>query len=207
MALSNSRFNVIADAAFGANFVAYFSDIYVDNSTALTDPGDIRVTAKRPNANGTTNGWLVQIGSGGSGYGTGHSPQVNERALSTTNGWSTALLSTTEEYSIENAATGDADLTGAAIVDFTGWVYAKASTAVTAQMILAGSNSNVSLTTTNTMFTKAAGSTTYPAGSTDIGMISSGSAGTDSLYECGILVAYIPSAGGPAINFFPRRRQ
>ncbi len=193
-AFAQSVILVSADGAFGANWVTYYSDEYADNSTALTDPGDIRVTAKRPNANGTTNGWIVQIGSGGSGYGTGHSPQVNEQALSVTNGWQTALLSTTEEYSIEGLSVGDIDLTGATIVDFVGWVYANASGSVTAQIVVAGSSSNISLTTTNTMFTKVAGSTTYPAGNTDIGMISSGSAGTDSLYECGVLIAYLVPA-------------
>ncbi|WP_323162301.1 hypothetical protein, partial [Pseudomonas fluorescens] len=80
----------------------------VDDSSALTDPGNIWVAAKRPNANGTTNGFTTQIGSGGSGYGSGHSPQVNERALSTTNGWSMvgAGAAVTEEYNIESKSTG-----------------------------------------------------------------------------------------------------
>lgn len=170
------------------------SDHYIDNSSSLADTGNVWVTAKRPNANGITNGFLVQIGAGGSGYGTGHSPQVNERALSTTNGWRTALTSTTEEYTIESASTGDIDITGATIVDYVGWVDAGSTTSVTASIVVGGSASNISVTSTITMFTKAKGSTTYPGGGTDIGMISSGSAGTESLYECGIMIAYIPAA-------------
>ena len=177
-----------------ASFDFRISDVYVDNSSSLTDPGNIWVTAKRPNANGLTNGFLVQIGSGGSGYGSGHSPQINERALSTTNGWSTTLLGTTEEYTIEATSAGDIDISRAEIIDYMGWIDAGASGSVTGSIIVGGAVSNVSLTTTITTFTAFAGSKTYPTGGTDIGMISSGSVGTDSLYECGVVVAYIPLA-------------
>ena len=88
------------------------SDHYVDDSSSLTDTGDIWVTAKRPVSNGTTNGFSTQIGSGGSGYGSGHSPQVNERPLSTTNGWSMvgAGSAVTEEYNIEGKSVGDINI-------------------------------------------------------------------------------------------------
>src|SRR3989344_6222174 len=100
-----------------------YSDIYVDNSSSLTDPGNIWVTAKRPNANGTTNDFVTQVGSGGSGYGTGHSPQVNERAIRETNGGSVvATGGTTEEYNIENRETGDINIgpATATIIDYMG---------------------------------------------------------------------------------------
>lgn len=173
------------------------SDFYTDNSSSLTDPGNIWVTAKRPNANGSVNGFTTQIGAGGSGYGSGHSPQVNERALSTTNGWSMigAGSAVTEEYSIENTATGDIDISKASIIDYMGWVYAKAALSETASIIVAGASSNISLTSTNTMFTKIAGSTTYPAGNTDIGVTTATTVTTVSLYECGVVVAYIPASG------------
>ncbi len=179
-------------------FDTRFSDVYQDNSAALTDPGTIWVTAKRPFANGTTNGFTTQIGSGGSGYGTGHSPQVNERALSVTNGWSVVAAGSaiTEEYNIEGATVGDISLAGATIVDYTGWIYAKALLSETAQLVLNGATANVSLTSTNTMFTTPAGSTTYPAGTgTDIGIVSATTATTVSLFECGVMVAYIPGTG------------
>lgn len=171
----------------------WYTDIYVDDSNALTDPGKIHVTAKRPNANGAANNFSTQIGSSGSGYGTGHSPQVNERALSQTNGWSMigAGATVTEEYSIENRATGDVDLTGAALVDFMGWVFAKSLLAETANIIVVNTPTNIALTSTAAVFMQAAGSTTYPAGSTDIGIITSTTVTTVSLYECGIVVAYI----------------
>lgn len=170
------------------------SDHYVDDSTALTDTGNIWVTAKRPVANGTANNFGVQIGSGGSGYGTGHSPQVNERALSTTNGWSVvAVAATTEEYNIEGASVGDINLTGATIIDYMGWVSASSVTSETASIVVNNATSNISLSNTNTLLKKIAGSATYPAGTgTDIGIITSATATTVGLYESGIIIAYIP---------------
>jgi len=178
------------------------SDHYLDNSSALTDPGNIWVTAKRPFSNGTTNGFTTQIGSGGSGYGTGHAPQVNERPLSTTNGWSMvgAGSAITEEYSIESQSAGDINITGSTIVDFMGWLDAKSLAGETASLILAGSTSNISLTSTITIFEKIAGSTTYPAGGTDIGIITTTALTTVSLYECGIAVAYIPAVSATLIG-------
>jgi hypothetical protein len=172
------------------------SDVYCDNSTALTDPGNIWVTAKRPFANGTTNGFTTQIGAGGSGYGTGHAPQVNERPLSTTNGWSMvgAGSAVTEEYSIEGSTVGDISLAGATLVDFMGWVDVKALVAETGSIILAGVSSSISVTTSASIFITIAGSSSYPAGGTDIGVITSTTVTTFSLYECGVVFAYVPGA-------------
>lgn len=180
------------------------SDIYCDQDSSLTDPGNLWVTAKRPNANGTTNGFTTQIGSGGSGYGTGHSPQVNERPLSQTNGWSMvgAGSAVTEEYAIEGKATGDIDVSAATIKDFMGWVSAKSLAGETASLILAGATSNIALTSTPTIFTKVAGSSTYPGGATDIGIITTTALTTVSLYECGVVVGYIPAAA-----FTPKQRR
>lgn len=191
----------------GADESQRVSDIYIDDSAALTDPGNIWVTAKRPNANGTANNFGVQIGSGGSSYGSGHSPQVNERALSTTNGWSVvAVAATTEEYNIEAKGTGDIDISTATIVDYVGWVVASSVTNETASIIVNNVSSNISLTNTATMFTKVAGSAIYPAGTgTDIGVITDATATTVGLYEAGIIVAYIPASfpGQGKIGPFP----
>lgn len=173
------------------------SDHYIDDSSALTDPGNIWVTAKRPNANGTTNGFTTQVGAGGSGYGSGHSPQVNERPQSSTNGWRMigAGSAVTEEYNIEAKGTGDLVI-GASdtIVDYMGWLYATSVAPETGSMILNGVSSNISLTTL-TVFTKFAASSTYPAGTgTDIGIVTTTALTTVSLYECGVVVAYIPAS-------------
>lgn len=182
---------------FGANnpisaLNAYVAHIYIDDGTS-GDFGDVRVTAKRPFANGTANNFTTQIGSGGSGYGSGHAPQVNERPLSETNGWAMigAGSAITEEYAIESASAGDADLTGVTIIDFEAWMWAKALANETASLITAGSSSNAALTSTPTLFTHNAGSTTYPSGGNAVGIITTTALTTVSLYECGILVAYI----------------
>ena len=184
--IGNSTGNATADYRY--------SDIYIDDSNSLTDPGNIWVTAKRPNANGALNEWTTQIGSGGSGYGTGHSPQVNERALSTTNGWSFQnAAKKVEEYTIESAATGDIDISSATIVDFLGWVSTKVGSASTGNIIVAGAASNISVSTSFVVITKIAGSTTYPSSNAAIGMDNNTVNQLFSLAECGIIVAFIPA--------------
>ncbi len=176
--------------------IAYFDDIYIDDgasSSSQPDTGDIRVTAKRPFANGTTNGFTTQIGAGGSGYGTGHAPQVNEQPLNVADGWSMigAGSAITEEYNIENQATGDVDIINLLIIDYIGWVYAKSLAGETGKIILNNVSSNISLVNANTMFTVAAGSTTFPTGTgKDIGIITDTSLTTVSLFECGVVVAF-----------------
>lgn len=194
---SSSNF-LIGNTGGNATLDVRSSDHYIDDSSSLTDTGDIWVTAKRPFANGTANNFVTQIGAGGSGYGTGHSPQVNERPLSTTNGWSIigAGSAVTEEYNIENSATGDIDISGATIVDYLGWVSASALAAETINVIVNGTNFAQALTTSATVYIKIKGSATYPAGTgTDIGAQTDTALTTTSLYECGIVVAYTPSTG------------
>jgi hypothetical protein len=217
---------VIGKSTSDTTFDFRSSDHYADNSTSLTDTGDIWVTAKRPNANGTTNGFTTQIGAGGSGYGTGHSPQVNERPLSTTNGWSMvgAGSTVTEEYNIESKSTGDIDISNTtsivvnllkedgfsllqengskivvegtfSIVDYVGWASMGSVVSETVQMIVNGVNFAQLITNTQTLYTKIAGSSSYPAGTgADIGITTSTTLTTVSLYECGVLVAYIPAS-------------
>lgn len=186
----------------GSGMSAYYAHIYIDNGTS-GDPGDVRVTAKRPNANGTANGFTTRIGSGGSGYGTGHSPQVNERPASATNGWSLSnTTKTTEEYNIENVSTGDNDMTGATIVDYVGWIESSVNSTSNSpvhHIIVNGVATAITESTSQKTFTHIAGSTTYPAGTgTDIGMDAqyTTTAHLTSLFEAGIMIAYIPAAGG-----------
>lgn len=178
-----------------------YDDIYIDNVADLSDPGKnvkdtLSVTAKRPNTSGTVNGFTTRIGGGGSGYGTGHSPQVNEQPMSVANGWSMVGLGSavTEEYNVENKSTGDVDITNAPIVDIIGWIFSKALVGETVQIVINGSNFAQAITSTVTAYEEAAGSTTYPAGTgTDIGEITDTSLTTVSLYETGILVVFNPA--------------
>jgi len=182
---------VASTAGINTNF--WIDDVYVDDGSDLLDPGNIIVTNKRPNANGAANGFTTQIGSGGSGYGTGHSPQVNEQPLSTTNGWSIASASAlTEEYTIENSATGDVNLSGSRynLVDYMGWIYAKTASAGTRNIVLAGAATNISTTTSYALYTKIGASTTYPSTNAAIGMNNNSVNNLTSLAECGILLAY-----------------
>lgn len=170
------------------------SDHYVDDSSALTDTGDVWVTAKRPFANGTTNGFTTQVGAGGSGYGTGHAPQVNERPLSTSNGWSMigAGSAVIEEYNIESVSVGDMNLTGKTLVDYAGWVSINSLAGETINVILDGASLAQAITSSATVYTKFKGSTTYPAGTgTDLGVQTDTSLTTVTLNECGVLVAFI----------------
>lgn len=174
-------------------FILFVNGVYIDDVSDLSDPGDIRVTAKRPFSNGTTNDFNTQIGSGGSGYGSGHSPQVNERPLSTTNGWSKigAGAAVTEEYNVEGQSVGDIDVGGKTIIGKVGWVYASSALAETGKIIIDGVSSDIALTSTNTFFYKVSGTATYPAGTgADVGIITSTTLTTVSLYEAGVVVAY-----------------
>lgn len=181
----------------GSNLTCFYAHIFVDNGTS-GDVGNILVTAKRPFANGTTNGFSTS--GAGSGYGTGHAPFVNYRPLqtATANVNVTVVASAiTEEFNIEGIAVGDVNITGATIKDFTGWLYCKSTLSETDSIRLVGNNSNIAVTSTATLFTKIAGSTTYPPGTgTDIGMVTNTTAATATLYDAGIIVAYTP---GPPI--------
>lgn len=179
----------------GAVMSMQIDDEYIDNGSDLSDCGDVRVTAKRPFANGTTNGFTTQIGAGGSGYGSGHAPQVNERPLSGTNGWSMIVAGApvTEEYTVEGRAVGDFPIPAkASIVDVAGWVYAKTLSAETASIIVDGTASNIDLTTTTTLFTTSSATpTAYPTNTgADIGITTTALVTTVSLYEAGILVTF-----------------
>jgi len=190
-----------------ANLDFRISDLYIDNSTSLADTGDIWVTAKRPNANGTTNDFSTQIGSGGSGYGSGHSPQVNERTRSDTNGWSMvgAGSAVTEEYNIESAATGDIDISQYTIIDYMGWVRTDSLVNETGQIIVNNVTANIGILSSQvSYFQKVAGSSVYPDGTgTDIGIITSTTVTTVRLYECGVVVAYIPTTTSYKTGPFP----
>lgn len=200
--ITSSKVQFLVGGAAGTNRTVWFDDIYIAtggaSSTSQPDTGDIRVTAKRPNANGTLNEYTTQIGSGGSGYGTGHSPQVNERPLSTSNGWSIQnAAKKTEEYNIESISGGDVDISNFRIVDYMGWAYTQVGSASTGNIILNGSATNISVTTSYSMFTKAAGSGTYPPNTgAVIGVDTNTVNQLFSLAECGVLFAFAPYTGG-----------
>ena len=176
------------------------SDIYVDRDSSLTDMGNVKVTHKRPVADGSLNEFTTQIGAGNSGYGTGHSDEVNEIPLSQTNGWSISTTTRkTEKFTLEALSVGAFDLTGATILDYMGW----ANTSV-------GSTANspvhrIILNNATTAFTNAttavcpkvfANSTTYPTALDAIGIDAQYTTTPQltRLFECGVMVAYLPAS-------------
>jgi len=98
--------------------VSFLDDVFQDDDSSLTTLPDIRVTAKLP-ATANTSGFDTDVGTGA----------VNERPLSVTNGKQHAGLTDVQEnYTLQAASVGDVDLTGATIVGYTGWVWAKRGT-------------------------------------------------------------------------------
>ena len=184
-----------ASTPLGANQNEWVSDIYVDDGSDDSDPGDIRVTAKRPNANGATNSFDTTTSTTNSGYGTGNSIYVNERALATTGArrHNANNSTATENFAIENAATGDVDLTGLSVYGYMTWV--QASGVSTDKIWDNGSTFAPSPSNFGTAAVKwhATTTTTYPSNSATCGMDRPSNSSTDAiLNECGVIFAYNP---------------
>jgi hypothetical protein len=112
----------------GASKTLHLSDIYIDDSSSLADPGDIQVTPKLPNALNTNN-FDTLGGSGANRYN-----RVSDRALSETNYISHVASTNVEEsFGIESASQGDVNISGKTFVASQGWVWAKISAAVSAK--------------------------------------------------------------------------
>jgi hypothetical protein len=203
--------------AFGANEIdtlilennsatgnQWYKHIYVDTGVSdCSDPGNILVTAKRPLSNGTTNGFTGQ--GTPSGYGSGNARYVNERPLNTANYVSMVGAGSivTEEYNIEGKAVGDVDLTGVTYEGYIGWVFASSLAGETARILVDGVSNAITLTSTPTLFSHLGFfSAPYTQGpGADIGLLTDTSLTTVSLYECGVLIAYLPASALGAIVF------
>ena len=59
-----------------------------------------------------------------------------------------------------------------------------------------GTDTAITLTTSSSLFTNIVDSATYPSDAAAIGMLSGGGAANTYFYEGGMLIAYIPGAGG-----------
>ncbi len=175
----------------------YLSDIYVDDVTDQSDPGNVRVTAKQPTTN-TTNGWDTVIGTGA----------VNERPVSTTNGWS--HVNTTDvdqDYDIQGPAVGDANLDGALIIGSFGWIWATVSSLTgnpSSNVIFngaleAGAWDPAVAGTAQFFISTILTSAVYPnnVNGKNVGSSSSVIAADTLLYDCGVILAYIPGVPIP----------
>ncbi|OGK19092.1 hypothetical protein A2799_04835 [Candidatus Roizmanbacteria bacterium RIFCSPHIGHO2_01_FULL_39_24] len=192
----NNDLNVGWTSAPGASEILNFHHVYVDDSTALTDTGDIRVTAKLANSE-TNTAFDTAIGNARS---TTDYNNINERPISETNGWRDATANNPgaiENYGIQNAATGDVDISGNTLVARTAWVWAKKGTGTTTtgpSLYNNGTAVSITLTTTSTMFTDIVDSASYPSNSQAVGMQAINGGADTFFYEGGMMVA---SLGDP----------
>jgi murein DD-endopeptidase MepM/ murein hydrolase activator NlpD len=175
----------------------YVDDIYADSGADESDPGDIRVTAKLPIANGATNDYVEHgtIGASSTGCTDSSTPceYVNERPLNATEYLSTATNADTEAFTIQGASQGDVDISNDQIVGDEAWIYASVGTACAGSIINNGVNTSINLTATDTFFTDPANPPYYPgtapASTEAVGVKSCNTSGLN-LYEAGMLVAY-----------------
>lgn len=118
----------------GANKVCYADGLYADNSTANTDLGDIRVTAKLPAAN-NTNSFDTAIGANP----TNRWENVDDRPLSETDGWRHAAATDVQEnYGLQTASAGDVNLDGATLIARCAWIRAKSDAEVVPAYVNSG---------------------------------------------------------------------
>ena len=170
----------------------YYSNIYADDDGSVTDPGNVQVTAKLPTT-ANANNFGTTIGTGA----------VDERPFSISNGVERPDSSqSTQNYAIQAAGTGDVDLTGATIVGYVGWILAKGTTGGigTPKITVNGTDTAITLTNGAALFQEATTSATYPSNAATIGMVSTGAGDDTFLYECGIMVAYLPAAPATSVR-------
>ena len=181
----------------GTSKLMYHQDLYIDDGTGLDDPGDIRVTSKRPAGTGASNAFDTVVGASANRW-----TAVSEMPATTTNMWRQAGSSqVAEQYTVQAASVGDDDITGKDIVCWAPWVYwsivaAGGSTLVSmyADGSLVGLTSTSGSNVFQTMESIVA-STSYPSGNDDVGLRSTGTTVDTNLAECGIFIAYKDAAG------------
>lgn len=189
---STNRMRIGWNAAPGAGEkVLHFDDIYIDNGTDATDPGDIRVTAKLPNTV-NNNGFDTTTGTGA----------VNERPLSTTNRMTDTTSNTPgalQDYTLQTAATGDVDLSSSQVVTLvarTAWVWASRQSSCTvtteASIIDNGTETTITLTTSAAFYSVITDSGSYPSNAQGIGMRAVDGTCDTAFSEGGTLIAYKP---------------
>lgn len=182
----------------GANKVLNTSHYYLDNTTDLTDPGGtnaLKVTAKLPAAVNNNN----YDTTGGTGA-------VNERAISETNYKQHAdKAQQYQDYTLQTAAVGDKDISGAGITLLarSAWMWAKNSKAGGLVNIVdnGSGTTNWSGSASYALYTLLTDSATYPSNAAGIGQLHPNAQPEDSyLAECGTMIAYTESAGGISAN-------
>lgn len=118
---NNLNLGWITDPGLLSTDFMYMDNVYVDDSTAVTDPGEIMVTAKKPDGTGTNNFDTI-IG----GAPTNRWDHVDDVPLNIATGFShNAATLVAESFALQAAAVGEVDLTSETILGRTAWIYAK----------------------------------------------------------------------------------
>lgn len=173
------------------NTVLWFDDLYVDDGSDFSDPGNISVTSKFPSADSGSNGWTSLGVARASGS---HYLSVSETPKNDANGWQfSAATSTEESYTVQAANVGT-DVSAATIVGHGAWVRAsEGAVGGTPQIIDNGAASALTLTTALAYYYHYTVSATYPSSARGVGMISSATAVANVMSEAGMLIAFLPS--------------
>ena len=187
-------------AAWGTPESMWFDNLYIDNDiTGYEDTGNVYVTAKLPTTT-VSNQWTT-VGTGA----------VNERPSLTTNGKSAANNSGfAQTYLIQDAATGDVNISGMRMLGYMGWVLASQGTVNGTPVLYANNQkTNLTLTTASLLYTAAQASSTFPTSSPAIGLsVSGGTTALTTMSECGMLVAYTDKSIIPqATKLYSSRRR
>jgi hypothetical protein len=175
----------------GADHLAWFTHLYVDDGNDLSDPGNKLVTAKLP-ASVNQDNWTTTGGTGA----------VNERPLSETNykQHSTSIGTVRQTYTLQAASAGDLDISSESIVGYMAWAWTKAFLGGGGGYIyLVANGSDIlenfaggQLTVAPSLMRYPITSTTYPSDADAIGMalVNVEDLTDATLYECGIVVCY-----------------
>jgi hypothetical protein len=170
----------------GVDKVCYLDDIYIDDGADLSDTGDVRVTAKLPSGD-TSSTFGTAVGANppaGSRF-----TNVNEQPVNIANGWTSSAAGQSERYVLQSATEGDVNIAPFVQLGYTGWIYAKRNEAWAENMVLNGTVATTSLTTSAAIYTQSVSGAAYPSSVDGIGLDASASGVT--LYECGVLIAYL----------------
>ncbi len=201
---AGSLTNVAADAlrigwigtSPAANALLYFRDVYVDDGTTLDDPGDMRVTNKKPvtsNSAGFDNNGVSM--SGAARVTAVSQVPINTTTLNTDYIWHAATSDVTESFTLQGVGVGDVDITGKTIVGRTAWIWHKVSstTGTAAWDIINNGTTTAMPDATGTAYilsTNTVNDAVYPSNAAGVGMTSSVIAADTFLGEAGMLIAY-----------------
>jgi len=115
------RLGFITNPGLTSTQYLYFDDVYVDDSTAVTDPLAINVTNKKPNAL-STNNFDTVVGA----TPTNRWDNVSEFPANLSNGFKhIATTDVTESFGVQAVNAGDEDITGLTVLGRAAWILSK----------------------------------------------------------------------------------